>query len=63
MRRCSLTMSLLCVAACIGTARAQSPVAQEKNACEHQEQQQGTSAPASALKCAVKVIFQSRIRV
>ena len=62
MRRCSLTISLLCVVACIGTARAESPVSQEKSACEHQEQRQGTSAPASALKCTVKVIFQSRIR-
>jgi hypothetical protein len=39
-----------------------SPIAQEKDACEKQEQQQGTSAPASAVKCVVKVVFQSRIR-
>ncbi len=38
------------------------PIAQEKDACESQEQQQGTSAPASAVKCMVKVVFQSRIR-
>ncbi|MEO6138871.1 MAG: transporter [Luteimonas sp.] len=39
-----------------------SPIAQEKDACEKQEQRQGTSAPASAVKCVVKVVFQSRIR-
>ncbi len=39
-----------------------SPIAQEKDACEQHEQQQGTSAPASAVKCVVKVVFQSRIR-
>lgn len=49
------------------TARAEqapqsSPVVQEKNACERQEQRQGTSAPASAVECVVKIVFQNRIR-
>ncbi len=39
-----------------------SPIAQETDACEKQEQRQGTSAPASTVKCLVKVVFQSRIR-
>lgn len=43
-------------------AEEKSPVAQEKDACKQEEQQKGTSAPASSVKCAVKVMFQSRIR-
>lgn len=39
-----------------------SPVAQEKNACERQEQRQGASAPASAVACVVRIVFQNRIR-
>lgn len=50
------------VIAALDSAHAASPVVQEKDACEQQEQQQGTSAPASAVKCVVKVMFQSRIR-
>jgi hypothetical protein len=38
------------------------PIAKEKADCEKQEQRQGTSAPASTVKCIVKVVFQSRIR-
>lgn len=52
----------VCVARAAAGEDRQSPVAQEKNACERQEQQQGTSAPASAVECVVKVVFQNRIR-
>jgi hypothetical protein len=51
----------------VGVAHAEkapqtSPVVQEQKACEKQEQRQGTAAPASAVECAVKIVFQNRIR-
>ena len=41
---------------------ATAPIKQEIDACKQQEQQQGKDAGTSAVKCAVKVLFQSRIR-
>ena len=43
-------------------AYAADAVAQEKNDCKQQEQQKGTGEKTSAVVCAVKLIFQSRIR-
>jgi hypothetical protein len=43
-------------------AHAADTVAQEKNACKQQEQQKGTVEKTSAVVCAIKLIFQSRIR-
>jgi hypothetical protein len=43
-------------------APAKTPVAQQIDACKQQEQDKGKDPGTSAVKCAVKVIFQSRIR-
>lgn len=43
-------------------ADATEAITQEKNACEQQEQQKGTGEKASSVVCAIKIMFQSRIR-
>ena len=57
-RMLCLALSLLPIA----TVHAADADSQEKQACKQDEQQQGKGDTASSVICAVKVIFQSRIR-
>ena len=54
------SLPLLPVVACAADPPAKDPVAQDIDACKRQDQQQGK--PASTIACAVKVVFQSRVR-
>ena len=57
-----LGIALALALAPLAVARAVDTVAQEKNDCKQQEQQKGTGEKTSPVVCAVKLIFQSRIR-
>ena len=46
----------------ITNARAADEVEQAKQECKQEEQQKGTGEKTSAVKCAIKVVFQNRIR-
>ena len=43
-------------------AQTENAVAQQKNDCKQEEQQKGAGEKTSAVMCAIKVMFQSRIR-
>ena len=55
-------LGLMIVLAPIAQARAEDAASQQKSDCKQQEEQEGKGEKTSAVICAVKAIFQSRIR-